>query len=481
MMKKLTNIEHENVFRYFEEICAIPRGSGNMEQISNYCMEFAKKHSLKAVRDDANNVVIFKPATAGYEKSEPVILQGHLDMVCQKEENCNIDFEKDGLDIYVDGDYIKAKGTTLGADNGIAVAMMLAILDSDTVEHPPIEAVFTTDEEIGMIGASKLSLQDIKGRRMINIDSEDAEVVTVSCAGGSDFKITVPVKREKAIGKCVSLSVKGLKGGHSGVEINNGRVNANLLMARFLNYAQKVGIFSIISIDGGDKGNAIPVACTARLLVEDAKTFTAEIEKYTDIIKKEIAERESGFYVEIDTQEDGEYEVITSPECSKLIYLLLCAPNGVIEMSAEIENLVETSLNLGILKTEKECVTVQFALRSNKKSALEFLEEKLKTFASCIDCTIDTNGHYPPWEYNDNSKLQTLYKASFKEKFGFEPAVEAIHAGLECGVFASQIKNFDCISIGPKMHDIHTTSERLSISSTKDIFEIIVEVLKDCK
>ncbi len=480
-MQKISDLEPNSVFKYFEELSRIPRGSGNMAKISEYCMEFAKKHSLEALRDSANNVIIFKPATKGYENSEPVILQGHLDMVCQKEEGINIDFENEGLDIYVDGDYIKANGTTLGADNGIAVAMILSILESDLISHPPIEAIFTTDEEIGMIGASKLSLDKIKGRRMINIDSEDPKVLTVSCAGGSDFKMTVWAERKKVTGNAVSFSIKGLKGGHSGVEINSARVNANLLMGRILNHLKESFKFEIISIDGGDKGNAIPVSCRTRLLVDDDSAFVLALKEYADIIKQEISERESGFFIEIENEGAGEFDVIVSPQKEKIVYMLLCAPNGVIEMSAEIENLVETSLNLGILKTQKDNITMCFALRSNKKSALEFLEEKLKTFSACVECEVETGGHYPPWEYNSNSKLQDMYKIEFKKKFGFEPAVEAIHAGLECGVFAAQIENFDCISIGPEMHDIHTTCERLSISSTNDVYNIILSILKECK
>ena len=251
-MEKLKGIKPEKVFRYFEEISAIPRGSGNMEGISAYCMAFAEKLGLRAIKDDANNVVIFKDGTKGYENSEPVILQGHLDMVCQKTEDCNIDFEKDGLDIYIDGDFIKAKGTTLGADNGIAVAMIMAVLESGEIEHPPIEAVFTTDEVIGLIGAGKLDMSVLTGKKMVNLDSEDPSVLTVSCAGGSDFIMKLPFKKIKKNGSRITISLKGLQGGHSGVEIDSGRVNADILMGRILNYAVGVANFDIISVNGGD-------------------------------------------------------------------------------------------------------------------------------------------------------------------------------------------------------------------------------------
>lgn len=480
-MQKLLNLEPERVFKYFEEISKIPRGSGDMEKISSYCLDFAKKHSLKAFRDEANNVVIYKNAAKGYENSEPVILQGHLDMVCQKDENVQIDFEKDGLEIFVDGDYIKARGTTLGADNGIAVSIILAILESDSLPHPPIEAVFTTDEEIGMVGALSLDLNKLKGRKMINIDSEDPSIVTTSCAGGSDFKVTVPVFRSLVNGTKISLCVRGLKGGHSGVEIDSGRVNSNILMARILNYARSISSFDLINIDGGDKGNAIPLLTNAEIVLTDADTFIEKINDYAKIIKKEISAREPDFEFKAEIIENGEFNVINHDLKDKLISALLCAPNGVIQMSAEIENLVETSLNLGILKTEESEITMLFALRSNKQSALDFLEEKLKVYFSCLECNIETGGHYPPWEFNSNSKLQSMYKKSFSEIKGFEPQIKAIHAGLECGVFSSGLADLDCISIGPEMNDIHTTKERLSISSTKEIFEIVLDVLKNCK
>lgn len=480
-MSKLANLEPGRVLKYFKEICSIPHGSGNMEKISDYCMEFAKKHSLNAVRDKANNVIIYKKATKGYENADAVILQGHIDMVCQKDEGVTIDFEKDGLDIYVDGDYIKAKGTTLGGDNGIAVAMIMAILESDAYEHPAIEAVFTTDEEIGMVGASKLDFSLLSGKKMINIDSEDQDVLTVSCAGGSDFEMVLPLERVNACGKVIDITVRGLAGGHSGVEIDKGRVNANVLMARLLNYAKSIADFNLISIDGGDKGNAIPVCSKAKILLSDAKDFIIKLTEYANIIKNEIKFREPGFEFEIAEGEESAFDVIGAMQKDKIIAMLLCAPNGIVEMSAEIENLVETSLNLGILKTEDNLLRANFALRSNKISALCFLEDRLKAFADSFGFNWEASGHYPPWEFKSDSHLQRIYKEKYAEVFGKEISVEAIHAGLECGVFASALKGLDCISVGPRMHDIHTTRERLSISSLKAVFEIVLEVLKECK
>jgi dipeptidase D len=480
-MNKLKDIKLQSVFKYFEEISLIPRGSGDMGKISAYCMDFAKNHSLKAHRDSANNVIIYKDGTKGYEDSEPIILQGHLDMVCQKDEGVDFDFEKDSLDIYVDGDYIKAHGTTLGGDNGVAVAMILSILERDDIEHPPIEAVFTTDEEIGMVGALSLDFTRLKGRKMINTDSEEPGVVTVSCAGGSDLTTKIEFKKKSASGSLINITVKGLKGGHSGVEINKGRVNANILMGRILRFVSNSFDFDIVNINGGDKANAIPLFCSCDILAEDGGELVIKLNEYANIIKEEMSARESDLKIDVTLLSDGTYEVLDTKAKDDIIYALNCVPNGVIDMSMEIENLVETSVNLGILKTEEEYIILHHALRSNKTSSLEFLEDRLRLFYSHMGYEVETGGHYPPWEYNDKSRLQGIYCDTYKELCGKDAEVKAIHAGLECGVFSSNIKGFDCISIGPEMHDIHTTKERLSISSTEQTYEIILNILRKSK
>lgn len=479
-MSKLENLRPNRVFKYFEDICGIPHGSGDMERIADYCVEFAKAHSLEYKRDATNNVVIYKKATEGYENAEPIILQGHLDMVCQQTEDRNIDFLTEGLDIFVDGDFVKARGTTLGADNGIAVAMVLAILESDEYKHPSIEAVFTTDEEIGMIGATKLDMSWLSARKMINIDAEEDASVTVSCAGGSDFEVTVPVSREKKNGTRVSVVLKGLQGGHSGIEIDKGRVNANMLAGRFLNYMANVADFDIISVDGGDKCNAITNLCRIELCVNDAETFVTKAQEYLIIVKNEISEREKDFNPVITLGGNGEFSVFDTALKGNIIYALLCAPNGIIEMSAEIKGLVETSLNLGILKTEEDNITLHFALRSNKKSAHTALEDKLFAFFKTLPCTVKAFGHYPPWEFKENSVLQQLYIDTYKEITGNEPTVEAIHAGLECGVFADALSGLDCIAIGPQLYDVHTVNEKMSISSTEKIFSVLISLLEKC-
>ena len=480
-MPALENLNPNRVFYYFEKISSIPHGSGDMDAIAKFCTDFAIEHNLKFICDDANNVIIYKTGTVGYENSAPIILQGHLDMVCQKTPESTIDFLKDGLDLYVDGDFIKARDTTLGADNGIAVAMVLSILEIQDIPHPPIEAVFTTDEETGMIGARALDMSVLNGKRMINLDSETEDIVTVSCAGGSDFKVNIPVKSVARQGTLVTLEIKGLQGGHSGVEINKNRVNANMIAGRVLNELKSQLDFDIISINGGDKANAIPNRCVIELCVGNAEGFAILAQKNFDTIKQEIADREPNFAPEILVGDAGEYSVLDTKIKNKIIYTLLCAPNGVVEMSASIEGLVQTSLNLGVLMTTQDSIIIHFALRSNKKSALIFLEQRLASFFDNLDLTYKTFGHYPPWEYNAKSALREIYCGSYFELFGTQPRVKAIHAGLECGVFASQIDNFDCISIGPAMHDVHTTQERLSISSTQKMYELIIKILEKLK
>ena len=477
----MNNLNSERVFYYFKQISDVPRGSGNCDGIAHFCKNLAANNNLKYIKDDADNVVIFKDGTPGYENSDPVILQGHTDMVCQKTENATTDFINRGIELFVDGDFLKAKETTLGADNGIAVAMILAILESDTIPHPPIEAVFTSDEEIGLIGAGKLDKSLLSAKKMINLDSEEDDTVTVSCAGGCHFLAKTPVSYDEKNGTKITVTLKGLKGGHSGVEINNNRVNADTLAGRFLNHIKKFCDFDIINIFGGDKDNAIPNKCVIELCVTDVDLFIQSAEKYLNIIKAEISDRESGFSFSFDMGENASYKVLSDEIKNKLIFILTCVPNGVLEMSAEINGLVQTSLNLGILKIENDILSFHFGLRSNKKTGLSFLVEKLTAFFDSVNFENSTSGHYPPWEYNEKSQLRELYKEVYTDYFGKAPKVEAIHAGLECGVFADAIEGIDCISIGPALFDVHTVNEKLSISSTENVFNILLKILEKLK
>lgn len=475
----MSNNLFEKAIKHFYEICEIPHGSGDMEKISDFCVDFAKKNGLKYVKDNACNVIIYKDASAGYETFEPIILQGHLDMVCQKEAGLDFDFLADGIKILEQGDFLTANGTTLGADNGIAVAIVLTILEDNTLSHPAIEAVFTTDEEIGMVGASALDVSLLKSKKMINIDSEEDDTVTVSCAGGLDFTATKKFNLQEKAGTKLSITIGGLKGGHSGVEIDKHRINANVLMGRVLNSID--ADFDLISINGGDKGNAIPNYCRALILTNKANDISEQITEIYNQVSVEIAANEGDFRLAVENLGDKTAAVFEKIAKYEIIYSLLLVPNGIINMSAEIEGLVETSLNLGILKTESDLVTMHFALRSNKKTALEFLAERLKVFYKRLDFEIKTGGFYPPWEYKANSKLQDLYSETYKELVGENPKVEAIHAGLECAVFSGSIEGLDCISIGPSLYDVHTVKERMSLPSTRKLINVLIKMLENCK
>lgn len=480
-MRKLEGLQPERVFYYFEEISNIPRGSGNMEGISKYCLHFAEEHGLKAIRDAANNVIIYKPGSAGYENAKPVILQGHLDMVCQKTPESTFDFEKDGISLMIKDDFITADGTTLGADNGIGVALALAILDDENGVHPPIEALFTADEEIGMIGAGQVDGSLFKGRKMINMDSGNPGHITVSCAGGSDFVMEVPVNPTSVSGTKVTLALKGLMGGHSGVMIRKGGANANILLGRILNFAATKTDFEVISVNGGDKANAICLASEAQLVVENADAFVETITPYLETVKQEICDREPNFAYDIAVGENGTFDVLNLEAKDKTVGLLTFAPNGVMSMSVTIANLVETSLNLGVLQTDADKVIIHFALRSNKQSGLEYLEEKLTAMAKAMGVCVKTFGHYPPWEFKEDSELQRLYKETYREKTGEEATIFAVHAGLECGILSKKIPGLDCIAISPVCGGGHTTQERLNIPSVGLLYELLQNLLKKLK
>ncbi len=480
-MNLLSHLEPKRVFYYFEEITKIPHGSGNTEKISQFCEDFAKEHKLKYVRDQFNNVVIYKDATVGYENSTPVILQGHIDMVCQKTEEKEINFLTDGLDIFVDGDYIKADGTTLGADNGIAVAMILAVLESENYSHPPIEAVFTTDEETGMDGALGLDMSLLKGKKMINLDSEEDDTMTVSCCGGCCLKAEIPFEKERKTGCKVTVTLKGLQGGHSGVEIHKGRVNANSLGGRILNHLRNHTSFSLVSFNGGDKTNAITNLCKIEVLTNEKETLVNELNNFISVLKKESSAREPNFDVLVEVCENATENTISNDVADMFISVMATAPQGVITMSADIPDLVETSTNLGVVVTENEKLIILHSFRSNKASAIEYLKEYVTALYRNITCKTECYGEYPSWEFKSDSSLQEIYKECYKEHYGKDVNVAAIHAGLECGVFSSGIDGLDCISIGPNMFDVHTVNEKLSVSSTENLFKVLLNLLAKLK
>lgn len=479
-----SQLEPSRVFAFFEEISKIPHGSGNTKLISDYCVAFAKGHNLKWIQDENNNVVIFKDGSKGYEESEPIILQGHMDMVCEKESQVEIDFEKDGLNLYVDGDFLKAQGTTLGGDDGIAVAYMLAILEDGTLPHPPLEAVFTVDEEIGLLGAQSIDLSMLKGKKLLNIDSDEEGVFLTSCAGGLQANCQIPVSWMQEEGSLYEIKVAGLQGGHSGSEIHKERGNAVMLLGRVLYEIHQAFPFSLISLFGGLKDNAIPREATATILLPkeaESQELTDKIEILNQILKHEYQGSDPGIQVCCNSLGEKSVKALDAPSLIKVLFMLRTMPWGVQHMSSEIDGLVETSLNPGILKLEEDACLLCFSVRSSVTSRKYELTGRLTFITEFLGGEVVVQGDYPAWEYQANSSMRELMAETYRDLFQEEPKLQAIHAGLECGIFSGKIEGLDCISFGPNNYDIHTPKERLSISSTQKVWKLILEFLKRSK
>ena len=469
-MKKLEKLEPKRVFYYFEKLCSIPHGSGNTKAISDYCVDVARSLNLDVTQDKMNNVIIRKGATKGKEDKPIVVLQGHLDMVCEKTADSCIDFLKDGLDIYIEDGFIKARGTTLGGDDGIAVAMALAILEAKDIEHPALEVLFTVDEETGMYGAEALDGSLINGRTFINIDCEEEGVFTVSCAGGIGAEITLPFETAVNCKPCYKITADGLMGGHSGVDIDKGRINSNKLIAKLLNNLEN---FNLVSINGGLKANAIPTLTEAVIATdEDLQVFLKDFEE-NNKVPTDNNLKISTVPVEI------QKKAMTDASTKKVIAFLNEIPNGIISMSKDIEGLVETSLNLGILKTNEDRLYLNFALRSSVNNDKYKLLDTLKEYSKKYGAELVSDGDYPAWEYRKDSPLRDTMCRVYKDMYKKEPEVVAIHAGLECGLLSKKLAGLDAVSIGPDMFDIHTPRERVSIDSTKRTYEFLLQLLKE--
>lgn len=481
----LSNLEPKPVFHYFEEICKIPHGSANTKAISDYCVRFAKEHQLKHIQDDANNVIIFKKGTEGYENAAPVILQGHLDMVCEKEKGCDIDFTKDSLDLHLENGIISAKGTTLGGDDGIAVAYVLALLASDDIPHPPLEAVFTVDEEIGMLGATALDCSPLKGRTMLNLDSEEEGYLLVSCAGGVTAAAHLPIQRKEVSGTAATLCITGLIGGHSGVEIDKGRANACKLLGRALYELKKEVSFELVSVSGGLKDNAIPREASAALVFSsetDRKLFSETIAKQNSCYANEYIQTDASVQLLLTKEkETASVKAMTTETADKVITALCCLPNGIQGMSYDIEGLVQTSLNLGILSTKEDEVSFSFSVRSSVSSQKEEVADRIRCLMEALGGSVSYTGDYPAWEYRQDSPLRDLMVRIFEEQYGKKPVVNAIHAGLECGIFSDRLPGLDCVSFGPDMKDIHTPKESMDAASVQRTWEYTLEILKQLK
>ncbi len=482
-MSVTENLRPEKVFHYFEEICKIPHGSGNVDQLSDYLVDFAKKRGLACIQDAWKNVIMIKEAAPGYEEEEPMILQGHMDMVAVKKPEAAIDMAKEGLRLLVEGDELYAEDTSLGGDDGIAVAYALAILDSDDIAHPRLEVIITVDEEVGMDGARQLDVSMLKGRRMVNLDSEEEGIILAGCAGGARVDWSLPVARTEKEGKRYDLKIKGLLGGHSGAEIDKERGNANILMGRLLYRLGKEMGFYLEGLEGGLADNAIPREAHAVVLVqeEDGNLLEKTVTKLEEELKGELQTKDPGIAVEAMGMEGKRSACLSGEDTDRLVRLLLAAPDGVQAMSADIKGLVETSLNMGIVELKEEKAMIQFSVRSSLESAKKALIEKLESIASMAGASQEIRGDYPGWAYRKDSPFRDMAVKVFCRMYGSEPQIQAIHAGLECGLLSAKIPGLECISIGPDMKDIHTTEERLSISSTERVWNYVLELLKHKK
>lgn len=468
-----------NVFKFFLDLTKIPRGSGNTKAVSDYCVDFALKRDLWYNQDSANNVIIKKPATEGYENYAPIIIQGHLDMVCEKNSQSTIDFLKDGLEIKTDEEFIFAKGTTLGADDGIAVAYALAVLDADNLNHPPLEVVFTTDEETGMDGAMALDCSLLSAKTLLNIDSEQEGIFTVSCAGGLNVTGELDANFKEEVKDGYEITVSGLKGGHSGVEIDKKRANANIVAARLLSNLCAIKKVRLSSINGGLKHNAIPSEC--KLVIACEEDIFADISSFKELLKEEYAISDPDLEIIATDFKNKPIKITSFEETKNIASLLSKIPDGIYSMSEDIDCLVKTSSNLGILQTNNNGLFIISSVRSSDEREKEIYSDILLNHMLSHNLTAKKGEEYPAWEYLQNSPLRTIMCRIFEEMYQRPPVTEAIHAGLECGIFCGKIKGLDCVSFGPDIIDIHTPKERLNINSAKRTWEFLIKVLENLK
>lgn len=477
----------EKLFHYFEEISAIPRGSGNEKGISDYLVKFAEERNLEVYQDEALNVIIREPGSHGREDHPAVMLQGHMDMVCEKLSGVEHDFENEGIHLEVKDGILRAKGTTLGADNGAAVALMLAVLDDDSLAHPPLECVFTTEEEVGLNGAKTLDKSMIRARTMINLDSEEEGIATVSCAGGLRIDCTRQVRREQAKGTLVTITIEGLLGGHSGSDIDKERQNANQLMARLVYQLMKQTDGKLVSFSGGNKDNAIPRECQASLIYENGNEDgnhkgrgAAEAEKLArhmaDTLAEEITPFEPGFTCRVDVEKDAAASAVPAPDGEAFIRMIYLAPNGIQRRNVK-DNFVVTSTNLGVARADEEELRIVFSPRSSVASLQEEMKERLGLLADTFGFGTSYRGEYPGWAYREESEIRQIFQDSYREMTGEELKIEAIHAGLECGLFCDAIPGMDAIAVGPSIYDCHTPDEHLHLDSFERFYQLLADVL----
>ena len=482
-MGVLSGLKPEKVFYYFEEICKIPHGSGNVDQISDYLADFAKQRGLSYLQDTTKNIIISKEASAGYEDSEGVILQGHMDMVAVKKPGSTINMLTDGLKLKVDGDYVYAEDTSLGGDDGIAIAYALAILDDDSIPHPHLDVVITVDEEVGMDGAKAIDISGLKGTRLLNLDSEEEGYFLVGCAGGARVEHFLPVVREEREGISVTCKVEGLQGGHSGDAIDKERGNANSLQGRVLDAILQVGEIGVYDLQGGLADNAIPRECELKFIVAEenvgkVQQAVAELEKD---LQAELAVKDPDVKISFVKEGSRKEKCLDQASCENIMRVLLAMPNGVQAMSADIKGLVQTSLNNGIIKLKEEELTFVTSVRSSIASEKQALIKKISAVTALAGGTAKVFSDYPGWAYKADSVVRDKCIEVYREMYGKEPIVRTIHAGLECGLLLEKRPDLDCVSMGPDMCSIHTTEEKLSISSTERVWKYLCKLLAALK
>lgn len=496
-MGVLSQLQPQSVFHYFEEICRIPHGSGNIRQISDYLKQFADSRGLECIQDESLNIIIIKEATAGYEEEEPVILQGHMDMVAVKKPECNIDMTKEPLQLYIEDKRIRANGTSLGGDDGIAVAYSLALLDAQDISHPRLEIVLTVDEETGMEGAKEIDLSMLRGKRLINLDQEEEGVIITSCAGGARVDVRVPVctdQVDRESVQTVSIRVSGLMGGHSGMEIHKGRGNANCLLGRILKEASERFGIRLITMYGGQADNAIPREAVAIIAVDITcvNELISCVKESENLIRQELGDKDAGFTVVCEVSDEqnvsngcseehdcheNSIQCFDKASADRALACLCKLPNGVIAMSPDLEGLVQTSLNLGVIAHKEGELCYSYAVRSSVNEERERLCEQMKEIAAHSGAKAQVRNAYPGWAYRKDSPLREAVIQVYEQMYGKKPILQAIHAGLECGILASKIEGLDCVSIGPDMADVHTAEESLDIASVQRTWEYLLHIL----
>lgn len=476
----LSEYEPAEFFKFFEDISAIPRPSGEEAAIADYIENFAKNLGLNYVRDESNNVVVYKPASEGSHSKQPIILQGHLDMVCEKNSNVAHDFKKDGIKLMIKDGYLTADSTTLGADNGVAVALMLAVLSDDNLIHPPLECVFTVQEETGLFGAQRLDGNLLKGRTMINLDSEEEGVATVSCAGGMRVRFYKDAQWTATENEGVAIKISGLSGGHSGMDIGFERGNANKLMGRVLEHiAEDRIIFRIATINGGNKDNAIPRECDCVIVPSDSlqcSIIEKIIEQEKTDLQSELKATDPNF--DIAYQRAFPKRTMSEKTTASIVSMLYLTPDGAQKRNASTGFIV-CSLNLGVISTADNGVAITISARSSVASLQQNTRRQLALFAGHFGFAMQVDSNYPGWEYKEDSIIREVFSRCYHQLTGEKLKIEAIHAGLECGLFAEKLPRLDAIAVGPNILNCHTPDEKLEIKSCERFYNLLVRVLAD--